>query len=100
MYRIDPTRADLAREYKARPVGPHSAELQKLLLILRWGSVRGKTVIVCTKPEREWRLGKLGPKRGTPMQEFGPTFTSPAEASWACFKARWQEATGKPCPVD
>ena len=26
MYRIDPAHADLAREYKARPSGPHSAD--------------------------------------------------------------------------
>ena len=100
MYRIDPARADLAREYKTHPTGPHSAELQKVLMILRWGNVRGKTVIICTKPEREWRLGKLGPKRGTPMQEFGPTFSNPGAASWACFRARWREATGQECPVE
>jgi hypothetical protein len=100
MYRIDPTRADLAREYQAHPQGPHSAELQKVVLILRWGGVRGKTVIICTRPDREWRLGRLGPRRGTPMQEFGPAFTSYGAASWACFRARWQEATGTPCPVE
>ena len=71
MYRIDPARADLAREYKARPTGPHGAELQKLLLILRWGGVRGKTVMLATKPDREWRLAKMGPKRGAPMTEYG-----------------------------
>ena len=100
MYRIDPARADLAREYKARPYGPHSAELQKVLLILRWGSVRGKTVILASRSERAWRLGKMGPKRGTPMQEVGPAYMTAAEASWACFRARWQETTGQECPVE
>jgi hypothetical protein len=100
MYRIDPTRADLAREYKSHPMGPHSAELQKALLILRWGAVRGKTVILCTGPDRAWRMARMGPRRGTPMQEIGPTFKTHAEASWACFRARWQEATGKECPVE
>ena len=100
MYRIDPARADLAREYKSHPNGPHSAELQKVLLILRWGGVRGKTVILSIKPDREWRLGKFGPKRGTPMQEYGPVYTSPKEASWACFRARWLETTGRECPVE
>ena len=100
MYRIDPARADLAREYKARPSGPHSAELQKLLLILRWGSARGKTVILSSKSERQWRLAKFGPKRGTPMQEYGPTYRSAAEANWACFRARWLETTGQDCPVE
>jgi hypothetical protein len=100
MYRIDPARADLAREYKARPGGPHSAELQKLLLILRWGGVRGKSVILASKSERHYRLGKFGPKRGTPMQEYGPTYKTPQEASWACFRARWLEITGQECPVE
>jgi hypothetical protein len=100
MYRIDPARADLAREFKARPYGPHSAELQKLLLILRWGNTRGKTVILASNSERRWRLGKFGPKRGTPMQEYGPIYNSAAEASWACFRARWLEATGQECPVE
>jgi hypothetical protein len=100
MYRIDPARADLAREYKGKPLGPHGAELQKVLLILRWGGVRGKTVILCTKADREWRLAKLGPRRGTPMQEVGPAYSTYLEASWACFRARWQEATGQACPVE
>ena len=100
MYRIDPARADLAREYKARAYGPHSAELQKVLLILRWGGVRGKSVILVTKPDREWRLGKMGPKRGTPMTEYGPAYSSAKDASWACFRARWLEATGQECPVE
>lgn len=100
MYRIDPTRADLAREYKEKPLGPHGAELQKVLLILRWGGVRGKTVILCTKADREWRLAKMGPRRGTPIQELGPSYATYLEASWACFRARWQEATGQACPVE
>jgi len=80
-------------------MGPHSAELQKVLLIMRWGSERRKTIILCTKPDREWRLGRFGPKRGTPMQEYGPTYTDHDAACWACFRARWLEATGRECPV-
>lgn len=36
MHRIDPSRLDLAREFRERPFGPHGPELQKLLKILRW----------------------------------------------------------------
>ena len=100
MYRIDPARADLAREFKERPLGAHSAELEKVLLLLRWGSVRGKSLIICTKPDREWRLGKMGPRRGTPMTEYGPTYARFADAVWACFRARWKETTGHECPVE
>jgi hypothetical protein len=52
------------------------------------------------KSERQWRLAKFGPKRGTPMQEYGPTFKTAAEANWACFRARWLETTGHECPVE
>lgn len=100
MYRIDPARADLAREFKSAPFGPHSAELQKVIQIMRWGSSREKTIIVCTDHYRTWRLGRMGPARGHPVTEMGATFTSYAEATWACFRARWQETTGQACPVE
>jgi hypothetical protein len=99
MYRIDPTRADLAREFKAAPFGPHSAELQKVVQIMRWGSSREKTVIICTKHHREWKLGRMGAKRGEAVTELGATYSSYDDVTWACFRARWQEATGQTCPV-
>jgi hypothetical protein len=100
MYRIDSSRADLAREFKAAPFGPHSPELQKVVQVMRWGSSRGKTIIICTKHHREWKLGCMGAARGQVVTEVGPAFTSYAEATWACFRARWQEATGQACPVE
>jgi hypothetical protein len=62
--------------------------------------VRQKTVIVSTRPDREWRLGRFGARRGTPMQEYGPSYADYGAASWACFRARWLEATGQECPVN
>jgi hypothetical protein len=100
MYRIDSSRLDLAREFKAAPLGPHSPELQKVVQIMRWGGSRGKTIIICTKHHSEWRLGRMGDARGQAVVELGDPFTSYAAASWACFRARWQEATGQACPVE
>src|SRR2546422_358646 len=34
MHHVDPSRLDLAREYKHNPTGPHSPDLQKLLKLL------------------------------------------------------------------
>ncbi len=100
MLAIDDTSADLAREFKASPFGPYSADLQKLLLLLRWGFPRGRKIIVCTIPHREWRLGEMGPKRGTPMRlDEGPAFSRYADAVWACFRARWREIAGRDCPI-
>ena len=33
--------------------------------LMRWGFARGRTVILCTVPHKEWRLAKFGPRRGT-----------------------------------
>jgi hypothetical protein len=53
MHRIDPIRLDLARKFKAAPLGPHSAELRKLLKIMRWDPVNGRVVAV--RPDRDGR---------------------------------------------
>lgn len=92
--------AALAGEFKAAPSGPYSADLQKVLQLLRWGHARGRTIIVCTKPYAEWRLGRMGAKRGMKVEvSDDQVFTDHDAAVWACFRARWLEVTGKPCPV-
>ncbi len=101
MLAIDTSRRDLCEEFKRSPVGGHSPDLQKLLLLMRWGNARGRTIIVCTIPDREWRLGRMGPKRGAKMTiDTGRSFHSHGEAEWACFRARWREMTGAECPVE
>jgi hypothetical protein len=103
MIKIDPGSAEcaaLANEFKAAPFGPYSADLQKMLQLLRWGYARGRTIIVCTEPYREWRLGRMGPKRGMKVEtDDQAVFTEYGAAVWACFRARFQEVTGHPCPV-
>lgn len=90
----------LANEFKSAPFGPYSADLQKILQLLRWGFARGRTIIVCTKPYTEWRLGRMGPVRGMKVEtDDSQIFTDYSAAVWACFRARWQEVTGRPCPV-
>jgi hypothetical protein len=104
MIRIDPaseTSRALAAEFKRAPNGPHGADLQKLLQLLRWGYARGRTVIVCTQPYTEWRLGCMAPARGLPVEvSEDQAFSSHDDAVWACFRARWQEVFGQPCPVE
>ena len=76
MLSIDPARTDLCEEFKRKPFGRHSADLHKLLDLRRWGFARGRTVILCTVPHKEWRLAKFGPRRGTPMQIDTRAFTA------------------------
>jgi hypothetical protein len=100
MLSIDTSRTDLCAEFKAKPFGRHSADLHKLLDLMRWGYARGRTVILCTVPHKEWHLAKYGPRRGTPMQVDGRAFHKYDDAVWACFRARWKEMTGADCPVE
>lgn len=101
MLSIDQSRTDLCEEFKRKPFGRHSADLHRLLELMRWGYARGKTIILCTVPHKEWRLAKLGPRRGTRMQiDQSRVFHDHDEAVWACFRARWKEMTGRDCPVD
>ncbi|HEX9447291.1 MAG TPA: hypothetical protein VF920_04900 [Dongiaceae bacterium] len=101
MFKIDRSRAHLAAAYKQNPLDPFpSSELQRLLQRLRWGSVRGRTIIVCTRPEQEWHLGQMGERRGLPVVVGETAFHRYEDALWACFRARWCEVAGEDCPVD
>lgn len=101
MYKIDPARTDLAQEFKRRPLGPHSAELQKILNVMRWQETAGKYVLVCTKPHREWCLAQLSGKRGAPIKLFEDvTFDDIGRGEWHIFKLRWQGLTGQEIPFD
>ena len=95
MFRIDPTALDLAREFRARPIGEHSAALEQVLSLLRAGPVKGKYCLVCTEPHRRWVLARLSGERGVaPVLQENRVFTSLAEAEWEIFKLRWHEASG------
>jgi hypothetical protein len=56
MFEIDPRRTDLALEFKRRPFGPHSPELQAVLDVLRGPLHWRNFLLVCTRPHAEWRL--------------------------------------------
>jgi hypothetical protein len=101
MYKIDPARTDLAEEFKAKPFGPHGAELQKVLNVMRWEPLEGKYVLVCTKPHKEWCLGQLPGKRGVPVKLYEDvTFGDLGDAEWHIFKLRWKKHTGQDLAID
>ena len=100
-FRIDSIRTDLAREFKANPMGPHSAELQRIVTRMRWGELEGRYVLVERVPHREWVLGRLSGQRGVDVTILeDEVFTSQADAEWTVFKLRWQAITGQPVEVD
>ena len=64
MFRIDPARVELAAEFKARPFGPHSGELQRVLNLMRSQGLPGRYALLTLVPHREWALIRLGTVRG------------------------------------
>jgi hypothetical protein len=100
MYRLDPTRTDLALEFKARPFGRHSAELQRVLNLFRSAPLAGNWCLVCRTPHREWVLGRFGATARDPVEILGPVFTSLADAEWYVFRLRWREYSGRELVID
>ncbi len=97
IFRIDPARdLPLAREFRANPVGHHSANLQRVLNVLRGEPLCGKYVLICTKPHEEWQLAQLSGERGKPVVRVpGKFYRDLKEAEWDVFKLRWRVATGE-----
>lgn len=101
MHQVDPSRLDLAREFRDRPFGPHSQELQKLLKILRWDPFDDRVVAVQTKRGGPWFLARNRGRKGTPLEIIeGTEFSDPGEVQWAIFRARWERHTGQPLCLD
>ena len=94
MYDIDPSRLDLAREFRQRPFGLHGGELQAVLDRMRSMPIEGKHVLLVVKPNALWILARM---QGEPLQPVpvpGVVFTDLEEAEWTVFKLRWQALTG------
>ena len=58
--------------------------------------MKGKYVVVCTKPHAEWTLAQLPGARGKPIvMHHDRVYTSLDDAERAIFKLRWEAATGE-----
>ena len=96
MYKIDPSRKDLVEEFRANPVGHHSADLQQMLNVVRADPFPGKYVLLCVKPHQEWILGRLSGVRGDPVEVLDDqVFTRAEDAEWEVFRRRWKTLTGE-----
>ncbi len=100
MYRFDASRLDLAREYKARPFGEHSPDLQYLLNLMRTRETDARHVLVMTRPHAQWTLARLTDGNQGPPRLTNVTFDSLEAAEWGVFKLRWEEMAGAPLPIE
>ncbi len=95
MHKVDPSRLDLAREFKANPLGPYSADLQKLLKLLRWEEVEDRFLAVQPEHGGAWFLARTTGPKGHPIEIFrGRPYRTMADAHWAVFRKRWEKHTG------
>jgi hypothetical protein len=95
MPKIDASRSDLVEEFRRNPVGCHSGDLRRLLNAMRTDPDLPGYVLVCTRPQREWRLAVRRPGRGQPLELVpGVVFHDAVEAEWEVFRLRWQALTG------
>lgn len=87
---------EIAREFREKPLGQHSPELQRVLTLFRSEEMAGKYVLVCTEPHRRWALGQLSGRRGEPVTVFEDIqFTSREDAEWEVFRRRWERYFGE-----
>jgi hypothetical protein len=100
MYEIDPTRLDLAEEFKRKPYGRHSAELQRMLNRMRSEPFEGHYVLIRENRFGPYRLGRFGRTPADPIALTGQEFQTAREAEWAVFKLRWHGLTGLELPLD
>ena len=91
---LDPSRTDLAREFKRQPYGIHSPELQVLLNRMRSMPRDGKHLLYVTKPGEEWVLAQTygDPLKIRLLREH--VFSSAEEGEWFVFKLRWKMLCG------
>jgi len=92
---IDPRRIDLAAEYRARPFGRHSPELQALLDIMHRAENCQHLILVSIEPGR-WVLGERQVGGKPPRLFTEEVFESREAGEWAAFKRRWQALAGRP----
>ncbi len=94
MYHINPSRTDLAEEFKKNPGGPYSPELTLVVNRLRLGPMEERTIMVCTKRGREWTLAKMPTVRGAKLELYEDRVFDDYAAAWEVFRMRWQAVTG------
>jgi topoisomerase IA-like protein len=100
MYQIDPTRLDLAEEFRRKPYGRHSAELQRVLNLMRTEPFEGHYVLIREGRFGPYKLSRFGRTPADPLADTGQVFQSVREAEWMVFKLRWHRLTGLELPLD
>jgi N,N-dimethylformamidase len=100
VFAIDPRRTDLTLEFKRRPFGPHSPELQAVLNVLRGARHCQNLLLVCIEPHAGWVLAERQPDGEPPRLFTDRVFPSRGAAEWHAFRVRWEAVTGHALVAD
>lgn len=95
MKELSPEDRALVEEMRARPLGPYSPNLQRVLNQFRSVPAQGKEVLVCVEPGRRWALARLGARGQRVAIDHNRVFTDLAEAEWFVFCERWRRHRGQ-----
>lgn len=93
-YRIGAADKALIAAFRAKPIGPHTPALQRLLNRMRGEDTEGKHVLISLVPHREWEVAELQ-GRGRPPKRLGTRVASVKDGEWEIFKLRWLRHTGE-----
>lgn len=80
---------ELIAEHAARPLGPHSDDLARVLTYLRGADVEGKLVLLTVEPDRTWQIARISrADRARPLSLEGNPYTSWEQAFHDIFLER------------
>ena len=80
---------EIVAEHAARPLGPHSDSLARVLTFMRGAGMEGKQVLLSIETDRRWRIARVTrTDRARPLFVEGDDFTSCEEALHAIFLQR------------
>jgi branched-chain amino acid transport system permease protein len=80
---------ELIAEHAARPLGPHSDSLARVLHFMRAAEMEGKEVLLSMETDRRWRIARVTRvDKVRPLVLVGDDFTSCEEALHTIFLHR------------
>ncbi len=100
MYKPNPAHTHLAEEFKRRPIGEHSPDLQYLLNYMRQPDGKPFYVLSWNGNDEVWTLALLEPggrRRPVPTEHV---FHKVEDAEWFVFKRRWAAVMNAELEID
>jgi hypothetical protein len=98
-FRVDPTRLDLAAEFKANIYGRHSGDLQRILNTFRSEAQAGQYVLIPEGRHGPWALAEYDPRPGQLPRRLGAcVLHAAALVEWAAAPCAGSGTPAKTLP--